>query len=62
MFWLIKLALYSQICFFFCFVSLETLLKVDFSLETIVTNQGKATSLAMPPSVCVESEIWMYIL
>ena len=43
------------------FFSFEILLKWSFKLETVGTSQEKATGMAMPPRICVESEnlIWM---
>ena len=55
-----KPALFSQIsAIFVAFFALKHFQKWNLTLQTIVTNQLKATCLAMPPGVCVESEIWM---
>ena len=60
MLWLEKLALFFQIlAIFSTFLVLKHFQKWSLKLQTIVTNQQKLTGLAMPPEVCVESEIWM---
>ena len=58
MLWLDKLALFFQIlAIFSTFLVLKLLQKWSLKIQTIVTNQWKATGLAMLPEVYVESEI-----
>ena len=53
MLWLDKLALFFQILAIFpTFLVLKHFQKWSLKLQTIVTNQYKATGLAMPPEVC----------
>ena len=53
MLWLDKLALFFQILAIFpTFLVLKHFQKWSLKLQTIVTNQQKATGLAMPPEVC----------